>query len=108
MTTSTSSSSSASSTTARRRAWYWWVNAVSFVSVAILGVVFFLAKVGWLSKLSNGLLEVANALAYVVVIACSFVYVASKFRKKHGIWYIIIWSVAVLLIVLGYIIYMVK
>ena len=92
----TSSNSSSSS-----RSWQWWVNAVAFVSLAIIGVVLLLA---FLFDVEGGVFtQVANALAYVVVAACAFVYASNKLKRKNGIWYMLIWVVAVILVTIAYI-----
>ena len=95
----TNSSSSTSS-----KAWHWWVNAVAFVSIVIIGVVLLLSVLGLQGEIPGVMQQVANALAYVVVGACSLIYVTQKMRRKNGFWYMIIWVGAVILITLYYII----
>ena len=95
-------------TNSSSRSWQWWVNAIAFVSVVIIGLVLLLAEIGLGGKIGGTLREIATALAYVVVAACSFVYATGKMRRKNGIWYMIIWIVAVVLIVIAYIIPLAK
>lgn len=95
----TSSSSSTS------RSWQWWVNAVAFVSLVIIGIVLLLAELGiGGGDLTSAMRTIGNALAYIVAAACAFVYASGKMRRKNGIWYMIIWVVAVVLIVIAIII----
>lgn len=91
-------------TSTSRRSWHWWVNSVAFVALAIIGIVLLLAQLNISGKISSVMQDIANALAYVVVAACAFVYASGKMRKKNGLVYMIIWVVAVVLIVIALII----
>ena len=93
-----------SSTSSSSRSWQWWVNAVAFVSLVIIGIVLLLSQLGLSGDIPDILRTIANALAYVVVAACSFVYVSGKMRRKGGFWYMIIWAVGVILITIAIII----
>lgn len=94
--------------TSSRKSWHWWVNAIAFVSLVIIGIVLLLSEVGLGGKIASALKDIANALAYVVVAACSFIYATGKLNRKNGIIYMIVWVVAVVLITIAYIIPMVK
>ena len=87
-----------------KKSWHWWVNAVAFVAVVIIGVVLLLAQFDLGGSIADVLTQIANALAYVVVAACSFVYASGKMGKKNGIIYMIAWVVAVVLITISFII----
>jgi heme/copper-type cytochrome/quinol oxidase subunit 4 len=84
------------------RTWQWWVSVVAFVSLAIIGVVLLLDL---LFDIGGGVFtDIAHALAYIVVASCAFVYASSKMKRKNGIWYMIIWVVAVILVIVVYIV----
>jgi len=91
-----------------RKSWHWWVNAIAFVSLVIIGIALLLSEVGLGTKLSSFLKEVAIAIAFVVVAACSFIYASGKMRRKNGLVYMIVWVIAVVLITIAYIIPMVN
>jgi len=91
------------------RTWQWWVNVIAFVSLAIIGIVLLLSKAfGWEGEIPMALETIANALAYIVVASCAFVYASSKLKRKNGIWYMLIWAGAVILIIVAIIIPLVK
>ena len=96
----TSSSSSTS------KSWHWWVNIIAFISLIIIGIVLFFSdvlKIGG-GDFTNFLTKFANALAYIVVAACAFVYAYGKMKKKNGIWFMVAWILAVILITITMII----
>jgi len=99
MSTSTSKSS---------RSWHWWVNAMAFVAVVIIGIVLLLAEIGLKGDIADLMFKFANALAYIVVAVCSLVFATGKVKRKNGIWYLIVWAVAAVLITIAFIIPLVK
>ena len=87
-----------------KKTWHWWINALAFVAVVLIGICLFLSdvlKVGG-GDLTTLMYKAANALAYIVAAACSFVFVAGMRGKKRLI-YVIIWAVAIVLIAIAYI-----
>ena len=94
-------------TSAVKRSWHWFVNAIAFVAVVILAVVLLIARIGGNGSFFNTLREVGNALAYVVALACSFVYVSGKMRRKKGWIYLLIWAIAAVTITITYILLLV-
>jgi type IV secretory pathway VirB2 component (pilin) len=90
------------------RSWHWWVNAIAYVAVIIIGIVLFFGIFNFRGRIFGVLDQIAAALAYVVVAACSFVYVAGKSRRKNGLLYLILWIIAVVLITLYYVIPLVR
>jgi len=84
------------------KSWHWFINAISFVSVAIIGVVLLFVQI--FDAEGGVFYRIANALAYVVIIACSFVFASGKLRRKKGWIYMLIWAIGTVLIVIAYII----
>jgi len=95
---------SSSSGTSTKKSWFWLVNAIAFGSLVIIGIALFLSSIGLKGQIKDFFQILANALAYIVVAACSFVYALGKLRRKHGIWYMIVWAVSVVLVTIGIII----
>jgi len=82
------------------------INLGAFIAAIFIGVALILTQVGFADNISNTLEQLATALAFIVVLVCSYVYAEYQWRrksKKNGVWYIVAWAVAVVLIVLFYI-----
>ena len=86
---------------ASRGSWYSIINFIAFIAVIFIGIVLCLSLIGFQNTSITGALRtIANVLAYIVVAFCSFFYAI----RKRNIWFIICWTVAVVLIVVFYIV----
>jgi len=84
-----------------RVSWHWLINALAYFAFIGLGVVLALNQFGW----GGGLLyKVAFGLACIVVGLCSFAFVMTKFRRRHGLVWLIIWIIAAVLVSIFYVI----
>jgi len=90
-----------SSTNSSTRTWQWWVNVIAFISLVIIGVALLLGELFGSGDIQSFLWTLANALAYIVVASCAFIYASSKLKRKNGIWYMLIWVGAVILVIIG-------
>jgi len=88
-----------------RRSWHWFINVIAFVAFALIGLVLLLDVV----NIGGGILaHIGYALAFIVVGACSFAYVSTKFRRKRWWIYVIIWAAAAVLVTIVFIIPLVR
>jgi hypothetical protein len=87
------------------RNWHSFINFIAFASLAFIGIVLILTKLGLGGDVNNALNLIAMILAYVTVAFCAFIFAYQRWAKsKNNIWYMIVWVVAVTLIVLAYVI----
>jgi len=78
----------------------WILHFLSFVAVILIGVSLLLSKIHALGDVAHAFLVIANAIAYLIVAVTSVIYVS----KKKNIWLWIVWTIAIVLIVISYVI----
>jgi len=83
------------------RSWHWLINVIAYFAFVGLGLVLLLN----VFDIGGGILwNIAFGLACIVVGLCSFAFVMSKFRGKHGLVWLIIWIIAAVLVAIFYVI----
>lgn len=102
---STSSTTTSSTTSSSKKSAGWGFNSIlnilAFVAVCVGGIALFIAMI--LSKVDvsagfvGALQKIANAIGWAVLTLLSFRYI----RKRRKIWLWVVWTIAVVMIVVG-------
>ena len=80
------------------RGWRGFMNFLAFIAIIFIGAALLISALLNEGDFSRALNVIANVLAYIVVAFYSFWYAARKWERKQ-IWFMIAWTVAVVLIV---------
>ena len=76
-----------------------FLNVLAYIAVVAVGLALFISWVfsalGWNNAISGALQLIAECLAYIVLSCYSF-----RYARAKGLWWVVAWAVAVVLIVI--------
>lgn len=103
-TTSSSSESSTTTSKSKGTSIAYILNILAFAAVCIGGIALFismiLGKLGVSASFVSAMQTIANAIGWVVLAILSFKYI----RHRRKIWIWVVWTIAVIMIILGLVI----
>lgn len=81
--------------------WKSFANILSYIAVVLVGVALLVqALIKGNSEISGIIKMIADIIAYVILVMCSFTYA----KSRRSVVFLIIWIIAVILIVVSYIV----